>query len=438
MRESENSDEIWAVGGGKGGTGKSFFTSLLGIHLASKGQKVILVDCDYGGANLHSFLDLKKSGYTLSDFFDKKIPLREIIMDTHIPNLRLVVGDIFSLNSRSFTYSQKRKLFRHIKKIDSGLVIIDLGAGSSANIVDTFLLADKMIVMTTPQTIAVENLYNFLDKVLFRKLNFELHNHGLVEIADEAWKQRGDIDIKTFRESVYYLSTFSDQIKVLAQKEMADFTLDIVLNQVRETDQLQMGTSLKEVLSSYYGIRAEYPGHIFYNEKLWKHNNRFYTLYQKDPSFPIFRDVERVAQNLLKPRDWTEIPESTRDVPIFLVANTANAVQAMNGRKILEVSRFPFRAGRLSKRKLDNILKNNDYYFKDEMPYTFSRTHFAIVEYDNGFYFQDRGSRFGSVLNNMQVGGEDYHIKEVPLHRGENSLTFGRPSRDLSFTILLK
>ena len=110
----------------------------------------------------------------------------------------------------------------------------------------------------------------------------------------------------------------------------------------------------------------------------------------------------------------------------------------MNGKKILELSRFPFRAGRLSKRTLDNILKNNDYYFKDEMPYSFSRTHFAIVEYDNGFYFQDRGSRFGSVVNNMQVGGEGYNIKEVPLHRGENSLSFGRPSRDLSFTILLK
>jgi hypothetical protein len=277
-----------------------------------------------------------------------------------------------------------------------------------------------------------------MDKVLFRKLNFELDDHGLTEIASEAWKQKGDIEIKTFRESIYYLSTFSDQIRVLAQKELAEFALDIVLNQVRDTDELQTGTSLKEVLSSYYGIRADYSGHILYNEKLWKHNNRFYTLYEKNPSFSTFREVAQVAKNLLKPKDWTDSPEPTREVPIFLVANTTNAVQAMNGRKILEVSRFPFRAGRLSKRTLDNILKNNDYYFKDVMPYSISRSHFAIVEYDNGFYFQDRGSRFGSVVNNMQVGGEGYSIKEVPLHRGENSLRFGRRSRDLSFTILLK
>lgn len=40
---------IWAVGGGKGGTGKSFITSSLGTCLALKGSKTILLDADLGG-----------------------------------------------------------------------------------------------------------------------------------------------------------------------------------------------------------------------------------------------------------------------------------------------------------------------------------------------------------------------------------------------------
>jgi MinD-like ATPase involved in chromosome partitioning or flagellar assembly len=37
---------IWAVGGGKGGTGKSFVASSLGLSLAGLGHDVVLVDAD--------------------------------------------------------------------------------------------------------------------------------------------------------------------------------------------------------------------------------------------------------------------------------------------------------------------------------------------------------------------------------------------------------
>ena len=44
--------EVWAVGGGKGGTGKSFFSSSVALCLADAGKRVVLVDADLGGANL--------------------------------------------------------------------------------------------------------------------------------------------------------------------------------------------------------------------------------------------------------------------------------------------------------------------------------------------------------------------------------------------------
>ena len=40
--------EIWAIGGGKGGTGKSFIVGNLGIYLAKMGKQVILIDVDLG------------------------------------------------------------------------------------------------------------------------------------------------------------------------------------------------------------------------------------------------------------------------------------------------------------------------------------------------------------------------------------------------------
>ena len=45
---------VVAVGGGKGGIGKSLVSANLGIALAARGSKVVLVDADLGGANLHT------------------------------------------------------------------------------------------------------------------------------------------------------------------------------------------------------------------------------------------------------------------------------------------------------------------------------------------------------------------------------------------------
>ena len=71
---NQKKSNIWTIGGGKGGIGKSFIASSIGSCLASNNKKVVLVDADLGGANLHSFLGINRPKATLTDFLDKKIP----------------------------------------------------------------------------------------------------------------------------------------------------------------------------------------------------------------------------------------------------------------------------------------------------------------------------------------------------------------------------
>jgi len=49
---------VYAVGGGKGGVGKTVLTASLGIGLASLGHQVVIVDADLGGANLHTCMGI--------------------------------------------------------------------------------------------------------------------------------------------------------------------------------------------------------------------------------------------------------------------------------------------------------------------------------------------------------------------------------------------
>ena len=60
--------EIIAVVSGKGGTGKTTFTSNIGFALASLGKKVLCLDCDITLRNLDLALGLSDSA--LMDFSD--------------------------------------------------------------------------------------------------------------------------------------------------------------------------------------------------------------------------------------------------------------------------------------------------------------------------------------------------------------------------------
>jgi flagellar biosynthesis protein FlhG len=73
LKPKTRARRIVALGGGKGGIGKTLVSANLGIALAQRGKRVVLVDADLGGANLHTCLGLPQPAATLSDFVSKKV-----------------------------------------------------------------------------------------------------------------------------------------------------------------------------------------------------------------------------------------------------------------------------------------------------------------------------------------------------------------------------
>src|ERR1700756_5114892 len=81
---------IIAVGGGKGGAGKSLLAANVAIYLSTLGNRVVLLDADLGGANLHTFLGVERPHVTLGDFFAKRIErVEDCVVETSIKNLGL-------------------------------------------------------------------------------------------------------------------------------------------------------------------------------------------------------------------------------------------------------------------------------------------------------------------------------------------------------------
>ncbi len=298
MQRTDKPCEIWAVAGGKGGTGKSFITSSIATQLALRGHRLILIDADYGGANLHSFFGISRPKYSLSDFFEEKIPLSQIIVHSGISNMGLVTGALGSLDSESITYTQKQKLFRQIRGLEADYILIDLGAGSHINTLDTFLLADKMIVVTVPEITAIENLYQFIKSVYFRKLKFFLGSVGLKEMVQDIWKNRSAYGIRSFANLLDHVKKSSPDAHAAFEQEIATFAVYIILNQVKKSSDILVGDNLKSVCLKLLGLPAVYAGYADYDEEVQKCINR------KEPFMihcrlsPVLKEIEDITENI--------------------------------------------------------------------------------------------------------------------------------------------
>ncbi len=104
---------IWAVGGGKGGVGKSVVASSLAATIAATGRRCAIIDADLGGANLHTLLGVRRPRHTLSHFLSGDVgSLADLMVQTSVPNLWLVSGNQALLEMANPRHSRMEKLFR--------------------------------------------------------------------------------------------------------------------------------------------------------------------------------------------------------------------------------------------------------------------------------------------------------------------------------------
>ncbi len=69
-------------------------------------------------------------------------------------------------------------------------------------------------------------------------------------------------------------------------------------------------------------------------------------------------------------------------------------------------------------------------------PYTASLNHFAIDLEPEGLVIRDRGSRFGTVVNGVHVGGTQLR-DTAPLVAGDNEVAIAKPNSDFRFKLVV-
>ena len=302
-KENESSPKIWAIGGGKGGAGKSVVSTIMAFWLARMGNRTVLVDVDLGGANLHTLLGIKSPARTLNDFITRKFEsLQDICIETTEKNLRLISGasDVLSLANPHF--SQKVKLITHLSRLDADYVILDLGAGTSFNVLDFFLIAHKKVIVLTPEPTSIQNAYIFVRNAVYRKLSrLSSKNPPLQALVKIAMDPKNVLKIRTIKELIQMVEG-SDEKNVIEilKKEIGDIRLSVITNMVRNDKEENAGRIVQIVAEKYLTITSKDLGSISHDKHIQTMVSDMVPIINLDQSSHAFGHVYEITNKLAK------------------------------------------------------------------------------------------------------------------------------------------
>lgn len=290
---------IWTIGGGKGGSGKSFITANVGICLAKLGIRVVLIDADLGGANLHTFLGISPPGLSLSDFIKKRVShLREVLIPTAVPNLQLLTGAEDLLNAVDAKSVQKQKMVRSIRSLNGDTALVDLGAGNSLSVLDFFLMSDGGILVVTPEPTSIENSYRFLKSAFYRRLKQSVSSSSVKALIDDAMDRKNEVGIQNPHDLIRAVSRIDEGDAQRMIEEAETFHPNLILNQVRSKKDIEIGFSIRSACLKYFGIHLHYLGYVVYDQEVNQSIRRRRPLVLENPKSRAAQCVMEIASKL--------------------------------------------------------------------------------------------------------------------------------------------
>lgn len=298
------SRRIITVAGCKGGVGKSVIACAIALEIGKLGKDVILVDADLGGANLHTYLGMQAPKHVMSDFLSRRVKTLEgIILDTDFARVRFIssAGNVPSQANPKF--SQKAKIISGLLSLKADYIVVDIGAGSSNDVMDFFSMTDDGIVVTIPEPTSIINSYGFVKNVVYRKFCMSFREYSLVmELLKRGMNPDSNGGISAIQELMAELATISPECWLKAKSMLSRFNPNIVVNMAGSESEARLGEKLRTIIGKYLSINAECLGEVYDDPAVRTSAKKMIPLSAMAPDSKAVQCVRRIVQRLLRQR----------------------------------------------------------------------------------------------------------------------------------------
>lgn len=267
-RKSRSATRLLAIGGGKGGVGKTFISANLAAAIANLGMRVVVVDVDLDGANLHTCLGVPPPKRSLADFVaEREDDLEKLLVDTPLANLKLIGATHANLAEAQPSDRRREQLIQKLEQLDADIVLLDLGAGVSASVLDYFLVSDDGIIVLQPEPTSVENAYVFLRAAFYRRMRSAVVSQDAQELVAIAMDQRNERGIRTPVDLLREIKAADSADAERVVETMDRFRPRIIVNGARTAEDVKLGFAVSSVCKRVFGIKAEYVGYANYDDE---------------------------------------------------------------------------------------------------------------------------------------------------------------------------
>ena len=156
---------VIAVGGGKGGTGKTMLTANLAVALGARGRRVLAVDADLGLSNLDLALGVSPACTVIDALFNGQ-PLGAVLTPGG-HNVQLLAGALGRSDLLALGPHGRMGLTDAIRDVQAqfDIVLLDMASGIGEHVTHFAGSAKRVIVVATPEPTSLADAYAFV-KVL--------------------------------------------------------------------------------------------------------------------------------------------------------------------------------------------------------------------------------------------------------------------------------
>ena len=179
---------VITVTSGKGGVGKSNTSINLAIQFRKMGRKVIILDADFGLANIeimfgavpkHNLFDLIYQGKNISEIITwGPMEVGFISGGSGIAGMSNLSGDYLNY------------IIRNLAELDSiaDIIIVDTGSGISDAVLEFLVASGEILLVTTPEPTSITDSYSLL-KALYRHPRFDQDATKVKMLANRVAKE---------------------------------------------------------------------------------------------------------------------------------------------------------------------------------------------------------------------------------------------------------
>jgi flagellar biosynthesis protein FlhG len=324
-----------AILGAKGGVGTSLFSANLAIYLATIGKRVLAVDADPSGADLHAMLGIgpRVAPYaapppsfgaegsltrrlTVLDHDSVNTLSPRDPVDGPIPSLRLMDGGLSEPHRGGTRRSSLRELQGRLAKQDADFAVVDLGSAATDGAIRFWCGASHRLALTMPEPNAVSGLYRLVRKAFaataLERVSDERQQSALHAAFTKAGQTPAPSDIAALVEREW------PELGQGLQECMSTLEFPFIVNQARLRADLELGDQATVAVRRRYGVHLKYLGYVEHDDVVRTCSRKRRPLLLESPGSRPSRNIEKIARRLFASHEgrrdrapWREVPRSS-------------------------------------------------------------------------------------------------------------------------------